>query len=52
MKIGVNRLGKGVYYGCMFRWFHMSEGSDIDEIVEEDFEEDLDEDLSDETDEE
>jgi hypothetical protein len=30
----------------------MSEGSDIDEIVEEDFEGDLDEDLADETDEE
>ena len=32
--------------------FHMSEGSDIDEIVEDDFEEDLDEDVSDDMDEE
>ena len=32
--------------------FHMSEESDIDEIVEDDFEEDLDEDISDDIDEE
>lgn len=32
--------------------FHMSEESDIDEIVEDDFEEDLDEDISDDMDEE
>jgi hypothetical protein len=31
---------------------HMSEGNDIDEIVEDDFEEDLDEDVSDDMDEE
>ena len=52
LKIGFNRLGKDVYYGLIVWWFHMSEESDIDEIVEDDFEEDLDEDLSDDTNEE
>ena len=41
---------------CLYRyilsWFHMSEESDMDEIVEDDFEEDLDEDISDDMDEE
>ena len=47
--MGVNRLGKNVYYGCILWLFYMSEESDIDEIVEDDFEDDLDEDLDDDT---
>jgi hypothetical protein len=48
---GVYILGKKCLLRIHTPIFHMSEESDIDEIVEDDFEEDLDEDMSDDIDE-